>query len=144
MNSAIKYTLIFIIFSVLGWFYENKIIQKSATDTLLYKISGLKLPLLTIYGIGGVIITYLVKFIPQNKPIEIIKYIILVTVIINLMECVVGQLSYEFNKYQTWNYHDMTLPMCNGYISLTTFLGWMLMITIIFVIILVHRKITLK
>jgi len=131
MNPHIRYTIIFLVFSIVGWIYENKIIEKTAYDTLFH-IDGLKLPLLTIYGIGGVLIVYLSNFVSKvDKPVKIIIGILIITTIINVLECIVGQLSYQYNKYHTWSYRTLTLPTCNDYVSLTTFVCWMAVISVI-------------
>lgn len=137
MDSYVRYLLLFFVFAVIGWFYENKIILKDSTDTLILNLTGLRLPLLTIYGIGGVIVVYMAERIPTEKPLDVIRYILLITIIINLLECIVGQMSLRMNKYRTWNYDSKLLPACDGYVSLTTFVGWTIAISIIVLIIYV-------
>jgi len=130
MNPYIKYTIIFLVFSIIGWIYENQIHGIVAYDTL-FDSNGLKMPLLTIYGMGGMLILYLSNFISTDKPFELIIGILIITTIINVLECIIGQLSYRYNKYHTWSYRKLTLPTCNDYVSLTTFVGWMAVISVI-------------
>jgi uncharacterized membrane protein len=130
MNTCLAYTIIFLVFSIVGWIYENKILGETVYDTL-FRINGLKLPLLTTYGVGGVLIMYLSNFISTDRPFELIIGILIITIIINVLECIVGQLSYQYNKYHTWSYRTLTLPTCNDYVSLTTFVSWMVVISVI-------------
>ncbi len=41
-----------------------------------------------------------------------------------MFECIIGKLSYKYNKYHTWNYSEYFLCACDGYISFNTFLIW--------------------
>lgn len=115
----------FIIFSILGSIYELLITKRIHYDTITNKLFGLNIPILPLYGTAGIILTLI------NDNIKDMPYkLLLAFILINLLECISGQLSLRFNGYQTWKYDGMTI--CNNYVSLLTAIWWTLLSYIIF------------
>lgn len=128
MNSIAKYIIIFLLFSLLGWLYEHIFLKVNNYDTICNKLFNLNIPIFSIYGVGGMILL----FIHENiKNVSFLEKVIIATVIINVMECIAGKLSYMIHKYKTWNYDNYKFPLCDGYISLSTALWWTILIAII-------------
>uniref|UniRef100_A0A6C0LSB1 ABC-transporter type IV n=1 Tax=viral metagenome TaxID=1070528 RepID=A0A6C0LSB1_9ZZZZ len=131
MNKLIKYIIIFILFSLFGWTYENILLNKKSQDTTLTEIIGINAPFLLIYGVGGILIFYTYSNFPHMK---LLSKIIIASILINSVECISGKLSYYIRGYHTWNYNKCFYPLCDGYISLFTIILWTLMITMILLI----------
>jgi|LakMenE01Jun11ns_1017448.scaffolds.fasta_scaffold9164560_1 uncharacterized membrane protein len=119
----LKYIVIFFLFSFIGWLYEYTIFNKKKPDGITKKLFNINLPILPIYGFGGIILLLIHDYF-EGYPIFI--KIIFATIILNIMECIAGLLSYKFYGYQTWNYNNKLIPICNGYISLGSAFVWMI------------------
>ena len=79
---------------------------------------GICFPLFNIYGIGALILLGLRVYLPNVNNLVLA---IIATIVITLMECLVGQLSFKINGKQTWNYSS---GVCNGFISLRISMFW--------------------
>ncbi len=135
----IDYIIYFIVFSIIGWTWEN-LIGKPQTicgDTMMHKIK-LCLPFLVIYGIGGNILLFIKKNIVKNN---IIKFSIFSGILLTIMECIIGQISFKINKYKTWNYDKDPFHFCDGYVSLPVMIFWIIASSIFYV---VHESNILK
>ena len=119
----------FIIFSLLGWLYEYIIFNRAEPDGITKKIFDVSLPILPIYGVGGIILLFIYE---KMRDYSLIVKVITASIVINLMECVLGISSYKFYGYQTWKYDRTMIPMCYGYISLIAWIWWTFMIYIVF------------
>jgi hypothetical protein len=121
------YGLIFIVFSLLGYIYEAIIGKKhSICGDSLMKMLNICLPLITIYGFGVIILIILRNMFPK---MGILRLSILATIVITIYECIVGQMSFLYNKRQTWKYD---YPLCKGYISPYVSLVWFVFIYIFY------------
>lgn len=124
--------ILFVLFSFIGWLYENLFFKKVPYDGISHNLLkpysiDVKLPLLPLYGVGGLLIIFIDK---QN--LSILTKIIIASLTINVLECIAGLLSYQFYGFQTWKYESMT--MCRGYISLYTGIWWMLLISMYYIV----------
>jgi uncharacterized membrane protein len=125
----LKYIIIFIVFSVLGWMYEYMLFNRTGPDGITKKLFDFNLPILPIYGVAGV----LLLFIHENfNSYSMLQKVIIASILLNFMECLFGLSSYEFYGYQTWKYESNTIPMCHGYISLLTWIWWTFFIYLFF------------
>lgn len=113
---------LYIIFSLIGWIFEYIAFNKSGPDRLIRKYTEVNLPLLQIYGLGAVIL-YLIHKKMSSSPLW--QKLTVAYILINLMECVMGQLSYQSYGVQTWKYDDNLLPSCDGYVSVGTSIFWL-------------------
>ena len=125
----IKYIIIFLIFSFLGWLYEYTLFNRDKPDGVTKKLTGISIPILPIYGIGGVMLLFIYDYL---KNYTLFTKIIVAAISINIMECLSGLMSYEFYGYQTWKYNDNMIPTCYGYISLITMIWWVFLIVVIY------------
>jgi uncharacterized membrane protein len=118
-----NYILLFIGASLFGWLFEllffNKI--KYSSDLLYFNI---KLPLLTIYGLGAILLSY----IYEKSNLDTYSKTFFAIILINVMECIIGNISHAFNKHNTWNYPDEYIPACNGFISIKSSIVWYIFI----------------
>lgn len=110
--------LLFILFSVLGWSFE-RLQGHNSCDTLLRNITGECLPILSIYGVGAIIIYAL-----QMLNISNVMLCVLVVAFIFVYECTIGHLSKMMNKKRTWEYPESWYPMCDGYVSAVSLLSY--------------------
>ena len=129
-----KYIIVYLLFSLAGWIYDHLIFnmgEQDNQDPLLKKMSRANIPLCSIYGLAGVILL----FIHYNMTtIPFILKVLLASIVINSIECLMGQLSYRINGFASWNYQEYLVPACSGYISLTTAIWWTFLIAIIFIV----------
>lgn len=126
----LDYIYTFIIVSFIGWVLEYVITQRYKCDTLFKSLTNYCFPLLTIYGLGAIILL----FIAKNYHASLIKKIVISTIIITILECIVGFTSLNYNGYHTWNYPSNWLPFCDGYVSLTSIIWWGLLISLFYYI----------
>ncbi len=89
-------------------------------DTLV-KYIGLCLPFLNIYGLGAVILAI---FANRFHKWNFFVFSLATGCLLTVMECIIGQISFTFNHYQTWNYGS---NICNGYISFNIFIYWIIL-----------------
>ena len=122
----IKYIIIFIIFSVLGWVYEYLVWNKSKPDGITKTFFHIDLPILPIYGLGAIVLLYIHN---NFKTSSLLYKIIVASIAINIIECVGGLCSYKFYGYQTWRYNS---DLCYGYISIPTAIFWSFLCFIFF------------
>ena len=104
--------------------YKNilKCTQKTpfCGDSLI-KYIGLCLPFFNVYGLGAVILAI---FANRFHKWNFFVYSLVTSYLITVMECMVGQISFNFNGYQTWNYGS---NICNGYISFNIYICWLVL-----------------
>ena len=126
MKNIKKYIIIFILGSLIGWLYEYFIGKQKNTcgDTAIKKLE-LCLPLLTIYGMGGIILLY----IKENfKFINIFTFSLIATIILTIFECICGKMAKYLYNLKEWDYclDKRDFCFCEGYISLLSFTLWYL------------------
>ena len=124
------YIIYFFVFCIIGWLWERFIMKNneiSCGDTIVRKI-GLCMPILIIYGFGGMLLLFIKRNIVNKNIIKknIITYSLISGLLLTLFECIGGQISFYINKYKTWNYDHHPLKTCSGYVSLPVFLFWIL------------------
>lgn len=127
-ENILKYIIIFVLFSVVGYFYERYIVGKKDTTNPLDKLLNTKLPILPLYGLCGVILF----LIWEKMHVPIIAKIIIAAILLNSVECIAGLASYNFYRYKTWKYEKCLGPICHGYVSIVTFTWWTILIAIFF------------
>ena len=133
MTSAVKYIIYFVIFSVLGWLFESCILRKPGLEcgNSVTRYFNMCLPLLLVYGVGGMIILY----INENfQYIRLLPRVLLATVILVALECLAGLASRAVFNKRTWDYSQDPLPMCDSYISLRVSIFWFVMVFIFYLI----------
>lgn len=126
----IGYIFVFFLFSFLGWIFENILVKEPSYDNFSKHLGIQCMPMLWIYGLGAVLILALYVYIPG----PLIVKILLATIIVNIMECLCGQLSKIVYGRQTWSYASWRIPMCGGYISIITAIFWSILIAIAYII----------
>jgi len=124
------YLFTFISTSIVGWILEYFITSQYKCDTLLKSLTNACLPLLTVYGLGGMTLL----FITKNYHGSFISKVIISTIVLSLLECFIGKLSFKFNGYHTWEYDNKWLPICDGYVSIVSSIWWMVLVSIFFLI----------
>jgi uncharacterized membrane protein len=124
----IEYIIAYICGGVIGWLIEyfiskkdNTYTQQICADTFNRKYLHMCIPFLNIWAIGSVILL-LINNNFQNYDKLVLAFIS--GLLLTIMECVGGHISYYINKYQTWNYKDHAVPICHGYCSLNVGLCW--------------------
>lgn len=125
----LKYIIIFFIFSILGWIYEYVLFDRHKSDDLTKKLFNINLPILQLYGLGGVVLLLIYE---NTGDYSMVLKLIIAAIILNSMECICGLISYNFFGYQLWKYGDNMIPMCSGYISLVAGLWWVFLSFVIF------------
>jgi uncharacterized membrane protein len=106
----------FLIFGVVGWFYEYLIFGKLPPY-------GYLLPFLPLYGFAGMILLWI-----DRLSLTSLTKIISATLLVILLECLSGLVSLKWYGFETWQYNQMTL--CHNYISIPSSLLWLCLITI--------------
>ena len=130
IDVLLKYLLIFLVFANLGWIYEVMILNLNSKDTICKSFTDIPVPILSIYGFGGILI-YLIY--SNFKNLTFVQKVLLTTIIVNIMECVAGQISWRINGYKTWNYEGISkCTLCDGYISLETIIWWTVLVIFVF------------
>lgn len=124
-----KYIIVFITFSIIGWLYEYLITGKRQCFSLLKERFNICLPVLPIYGVGGIILLYIHL---NYKDLSFIQRVLIASILINIIECLSGLLSLQINGHKTWNYYHHGISYCKGYISLITIIWWTFLITIFY------------
>lgn len=122
----------FIIFSILGWGFESCIIKKSGLERgdSVIRYLHLSLPLLTVYGVGGMIVVYIAETF--GSKMTLLPLALFAAVMLTLLECVAGLASRAFFKRRTWDYSADMLPMCNNYVSLRVSLFWFVAVLVLY------------
>lgn len=130
INIIEEYIIYFFVFSFIGFIFENCIGKYNSFcgDSTIKKLK-LCLPLLTIYGFGGIILLFIKKNIIKNN---VITFSIISGIILTLMECIGGQISLYINKSKTWDYSYLPFCFCDGYIALPVFFVWIIFSGIFF------------
>lgn len=125
----IKYIIVFIIFSLLGWLYEYSAFNRIRSFDATKQLFNIDLPILPIYGVGGLLLLLIYE---KLESYTLLTKVLVAGVIINLMECVLGICSYYFYGHQTWKYDNSNMPSCYGYVSVFTGLWWLLLSFVFF------------
>jgi hypothetical protein len=130
----------FLLGGVSGYIWEHYVLGKTkVSDTLLSRLGMKDAPFLTIYGIGYVVMHVLGKTLDllistevSNVERIIIKSLV-ATLVLTSVECIIGKISYKFNKDRmTWDYGDEEdcntgcIVGCDGYTSPEATLMWAL------------------
>ena len=122
----VEYVTIFILFSIFGYLYETILLNKHDTNNIFNN----KIQILPLYGFCVVILIFIYK----NVSGSLLSKILIASIVINLIECLSGLLSYKFYGFQTWNYGKKMFPFCHGYISLVTIIWWSFLISVFYLI----------
>lgn len=123
------YCIIFLLFSIIGWLYEHIFFGLNHYDGVSKKIgdnlgvSNVMLPILPLYGVAGVGITFI-----NTLNMSLLSRIIIASLFVNILECLMGLLSLQFYGYQTWHYQQ--LSTCHGYVSLYAGMWWTILVSI--------------
>ncbi len=119
-----NYILYYLIFGFLGTIIEFLYsilkchIKFPICGDTLNKYFNLCIPFLNIYGLGALIMAFIAN---RYKDLDYVQYSIILGIILTIMECVIGNISFLFNHYKTWNYDS---NICNGFISFEIFIYW--------------------
>ena len=125
----LKYIIIFLIFSILGWIYEYILFNRRGPDDILNIYFNIKLPFITLYGLAGVL---LILIYENTKEYSMIIKLLITFIVLNLLECWAGLYTYGVYGFQAWKYDYNRIPFCYGYISIITGLWWTFLSFIIF------------
>ncbi|AYV76991.1 MAG: hypothetical protein Barrevirus6_29 [Barrevirus sp.] len=126
---VLRYIIIFFIFSILGWAYERIAFGRLKPDLVSEKIFDMRLPILPIYGFGGVILLFIYDTFTDYS---LLTKVIVAAISLTIMELIGGYLSYNIHGYQTWKYTDSMIPAFDGYISVYATAIWVIGSTIFF------------
>lgn len=131
MISVLKYITYFILFAVLGWLFEFYVIGKKdiiCGDSVIKHFGGC-LPMLLVYGVGGMIILYVKENFTDES---LLSRVVFAVILLIILECIAGLASRAIFKKQTWNYSDHVMPMCENYISLNATLFWFVVVFVFY------------
>lgn len=122
----IKYLIIFLLGSLIGWLYEYYVGKQkdSCGDTIFRKLK-MCIPILTIYGLGGIILLYIKD---NYKFINIMSFSLIATFILTIFECISGKAAKFLYNVKEWDYSldKRDICICEGYISLYSICLWYL------------------
>ena len=124
------YLTLFMIFSILGFLFENVIaifMAETANSGILYG------PWTPIFGIGILIILLIGKIVSNlklNKKTEIFLFFVAATIMLTLIEFIAGHLIERFLDESYWDYSKLPLNI-GKYISVEISLFWGLLATLI-------------
>jgi uncharacterized membrane protein len=121
------YLLYYIIFGFIGWIIEYVYISFHSKNNKISlcgdsfnKYIGICMPFLHIYSIGAVLLAYLAN---KLHKLNFIYFSIISGILITIMECIIGNISFVINKEKQWDYHS---NICNGFISFDIFIYWII------------------
>ena len=122
------YLLYYIIFGFVGIFLEflysvighNKLRNFPICGDTLIEYTNLCIPFLNIYGFGGLLLAVMAN--KYNKW-NYFQFAIYMGIILTIMECIIGNISYKVNGVKKWNYGS---NLCNGFISIEVFIFWII------------------
>ncbi len=118
----LKYLFIFSIFSVVGWILE--VIYKSITNKKIINPGILIGCSITIYGFGGVILNIICTFLINiNSNYKILLLFIISTLLLTLIEYIIGIILLKVFNVKFWDYSNMKLNY-RGIICLSFSLIW--------------------
>lgn len=126
METFLEYFGVYILGGFAGWIIEKIYYKKNNSicgDTFNRKILKICLPFLHVWALGALILAFLSNNV---KNTNIILLSIAAVLLLTSIECIVGKISLQINKYKTWDYSDDVLCGCDGYICLTVSLYWFL------------------
>ncbi len=124
------YVNIFFIFSIIGFLFEN-ILNFITNDT--FNSGILYGPWAFIYGLGGLLIVVINKFLAQyklNKWLKVIIFYIIITILMTIVEFAGGMLIEHIFHRVYWDYTNMRFNY-GKYICLEVSLGWGFLATVI-------------
>jgi uncharacterized membrane protein len=126
MKTIIKYLIIFILGSLVGWLYEyyvNK--QKDSCGDTIFRKLHICVPLLTIYGLGAIILLYIKD---NYKFTNIMSFSLIATFILSIFECISGKAAKYLYNVKEWDYtlDKKNICVCDGYLSLYSICLWFL------------------
>ena len=131
------YLCVYLATGFTGWILEN-VYNKNKTpmcaDTLNRKYLNLCMPFLHLWGVGGIVLLYVIK---NFNHINVYVLSLVAGLLLTILEAVAGLLSYKINGYQTWNYNDHICPMVGGYIAADVSCIWIFGALLFFI---VHRN----
>lgn len=112
-----KYMFLFFLFALIGWLYEyffRMIVHHE------YSFPGSMLgPWLPIYG-GTVCLFY---FVCDSFEIKMWQKIIVMGLVVNLMELIVGAIAFYGSGLRYWDYSNLFLNI-NGFVALPIAIAW--------------------
>jgi uncharacterized membrane protein len=111
----------FIAFGFLGWIVESLLKQQLTYDHMLFNFFGVKLPFLFIYALAGI---FLILLENRLRNIPYILRVLMLALIITAYELVSGLIG-QLTGYRYWDYSRHPLSIM-GYISLYSFLWWLM------------------
>ena len=96
----------FFLYSLLGFIVESTIFK----NTILKPSGVLNGPITLVYGVGGIVLLivnkYIIDKIKTNKIIKIIISFIIYTIVLTLVELICGYLCHFIFNIDMWNYTD--------------------------------------
>lgn len=129
MKRKILYlTVVFFLFSFIGtlleFIYKTIFSKPIFYDISIYLLSGLKIPLIPVYGIGAVFMVLIGNVLDEGKNGIILRGVIN-GVVLTILELWSGFLSLIVFGNNVWDYSDQILNF-NGIISLQMFTTWII------------------
>ena len=137
MKVIIEYIICYFICALLGWIYEKIILEGSIQkvldfnfcDDIILRKLYLCLPLINIYGLGGIILLFIKKNIILDN---IFTFSLISGILLTIIECIGGKLCLMIHKDKLWDYSDHYMNFCDSFCSLKVFILWIIMSGIFF------------
>ena len=117
------YALAYVFSGFMGYVIEKYYFVKEnpCGDTMNRKFLNICMPFLNVWAVGGVIVVFLLNHL-QNM--NIILLTLIATVILSILECCVGKLTFKINGSRSWFYEPYKCTTCDGFVSLWTSAHW--------------------
>ncbi|WP_171014992.1 putative ABC transporter permease [Culicoidibacter larvae] len=122
----------FLVFSFLGWIVETIDVLIVAGEWTWRGLIAYGLPMIHIYGLGGLIIVYVFGRL-RDKPIT---FFLITTLTMTAFELFSSYFEEALTGLRTWDYSDKLFSFFDGRICLSSSLGWGLLS--VFVLYFVH------
>jgi uncharacterized membrane protein len=137
MKVIIEYIICFFICALFGWIYEKiilkrnikKVLDLNFCDDIILKKLHLCLPLINIYGLGGVLLLFVKKNIILNN---IFVFSLISGILLTILECIGGKICLMIHNDKLWDYSRDYMNFCDSFCSLRVFIIWIIMSVIFF------------
>lgn len=129
MNIGLSYLYVIILGILFSLFSELIISRKQYVfkNSKDIGIQFLKLIFTNLYVYSLLVITFIFQIIGVSNVKQItssfignVLLFLFLFILISLLECIGGKISYSYYKKQNWNYKPRMIPFCNGYVSVVS------------------------
>lgn len=119
---ATIYILEFLIFSFIGWFIDSA--YRSIYDKKLVSAGYLRGPICPIYGFGGLVLVFVLKYL---NFLSLVPLLLLASLAMILVEYIGGIFSEKALKVRLWDYSKTTFHL-GGHIDLLHSFYWLVLV----------------